>query len=91
MEAWYRTQPEFIQARDEENDAEFEYNILDGAVFAFSQRKTALESLVSLWIGQYFSTPREPKAAKGIQEMANQKVVSKQKKKLRERRKNNAS
>lgn len=59
IEAWYRTQKKWLNAREEYIDAEYEYNILDGAVFAFSQRKYALENLVSLWIGNYYSSPRE--------------------------------
>ena len=59
VEAWYRTQDDYKMAKQEFNSAEYTYNILQGAVFAFQQRKTALERLVELWRGGYFSSPKE--------------------------------
>jgi hypothetical protein len=61
VEAWYRTQDEYIEAIEELADAEYEFNILEGAVFAFQNRKTALENLVKLMLAGYFAAPKEPK------------------------------
>ena len=61
VEAWYRTQEGYIDAVEELADAEYEHNILDGAIFAFQNRKTALENLVKLMLAGYFAAPSEPK------------------------------
>lgn len=39
-------------------DARHRVNILQGAVVALDHRKKALEKLVDLWMGGYYSTPR---------------------------------
>lgn len=82
IEAWYRTQDAWQEAKQEYIDAEYEYNMMDGAVFAFSQRKSALESLVSLWIGNYYSTPKSPKSKDG--ESFKSKALDKSDEKQRE-------
>jgi hypothetical protein len=61
VEAWYRVQDKYIDVITEKIEAEFSYNILDGAVYAFQNRKTALENLVKLMIAGYFAGPVEPK------------------------------
>lgn len=45
---------------EEYNETVWEVNILSAAVRAFEQRKKALESLVQLYIAQYFAGPKEP-------------------------------
>ncbi len=59
-EAYYRTHKDHIEAKDKQAELEFEANLLESAVFAFNQRKVALENLVKLFIAQYFAGPREP-------------------------------
>lgn len=56
-EAFFRDHPDHKKAVRAKNDAEAEYNILNAASYALSQRKTMLEMLVKLWGGEYFSTP----------------------------------
>jgi len=43
------------------NQAKHDYDILNSAVWAFEQRKTALENLVKLLGQEYFSAPKEPR------------------------------
>jgi hypothetical protein len=50
----------YQKAQLEYRNARRDYKILDKAVEAFNQRKTALENLVDLWQGGYYSTPRSP-------------------------------
>jgi hypothetical protein len=50
-----------IDAKNKMLEAELEKELADQAVFAFTHRKQALENLVKLYLGEYFSTPREPK------------------------------
>jgi len=57
QEAWVRTQPEFIAARKKEIHAQHEADVLRNAVFAFQNRKAALEHLVQLYSMAYFSQP----------------------------------
>lgn len=59
-------------------DAKHEVDVLDAAVFAMDHRKKALESLVSLWLADYFSTPRADKAS-------TQKLDDKRKREVRSR------
>lgn len=61
IDAWVRSHPRYKEAKQEQIEAEFEYEMLDGAVFAFHQRKAALENLVSLLNANYFAKPREPR------------------------------
>lgn len=58
VEAYYREDKRHKSAKQKQIQAEFEYNILNNAVFAFHQRKTALENLTKLWVGQYYSSPQ---------------------------------
>jgi len=60
-EAYYRGKPDYQKAIELQIEAEFEADILDGAVFAFHQRKTALENLVRLAAQSYFATPEVPR------------------------------
>jgi hypothetical protein len=43
------------------NDAIYCANICQSAVRAMDHKKTALENLVRLWAGSYFSGPKEPR------------------------------
>jgi len=61
VDAWVRAHPDYIEAKEEQITAEFEADILDAAVFAFHQRKAALENLVILHGQQYFAGPRVPR------------------------------
>ena len=60
-EAFYRTHPDHIAAKEEMIQAEYEAAIVDGAIYALAHRKAELENLVKLYMSEYFSTPREPK------------------------------
>lgn len=61
MEAFYRDHPKHQQAKQEAIEAEYRANLLQNAVFAFNQRKTALEKLVALASMNYFAQPTEPR------------------------------
>lgn len=87
VEAWYRTQPEYIKAVEERNQAEYEYNILTGVVFNFNDRKTALENLVKLCLGSYYSGPVEPRDLSDIKKRVNEKAGATQRKKLNKKEK----
>lgn len=70
IDAWVESQKEYKEFIQEIINKEYEYNILSSAVKALDQRKSALENLVKLWQGSYFSGPREPRdfsASDGIE------------------------
>ncbi len=54
-------QPEFEEANKAHIEAAYEYGVARAAVWAFDQRKTALENLVRLHGQQYFAGPRIPR------------------------------
>jgi hypothetical protein len=66
VEAYYRSHKRHIDAKDDQIEAEFEVNIYSAAVFAFQQRKVALENLVRLGMGDYFAMPRVPRDISGF-------------------------
>ena len=73
-------QPEYKKASDALIEATFELRILQSAVRAFDHRKTALENEVRLWLGSYFSGPKEPHdipGGKRIVDIARDRTVSK--------------
>lgn len=61
VEAFYRTNKDYIKAKEELHDAEYIRDIMQNAVMAFHQRKVALENLVRLQALNYFSVPSEPR------------------------------
>lgn len=61
-EAYYRTSQIHQEAKAEFIEAQYEADVLDGAVFAFHQRKAALENLVKLASMNYFATPETPRS-----------------------------
>lgn len=64
VEAFYRTHPKHIEAKEQFIEAEYEMNIATAAVFAFNQRKSMLENLVRLGLADYFARPSEPRNVK---------------------------
>ena len=60
-EAYYRTHPDHKEAKEDLIEAEYESNMMTAAVFAFNQRKVALENLSRLVIANYFSAPEAPR------------------------------
>lgn len=61
IEAEYRTNQEYKEAKQDLIEAEHTRDILDNAVSAFRARRSALENLVQLHLSGYFSSPRDPK------------------------------
>lgn len=57
VEAYYRDHPDHQDAKVESIQAEHDYDVLQGAVFAFQAKKQALENLVKLHGMDYFSEP----------------------------------
>ena len=58
-EAYYRTDPEHVEAVDAFMDAQKEEDALQQAVYAMTGRRSALEHLVRLLISEYFTSPLE--------------------------------
>lgn len=61
LEAGYRLDPGYIQAKQEWIEATFYADLCNNAVFAMQSRKSALENLIRLHGQEYFSTPQEPR------------------------------
>lgn len=61
VEAYYRTHEDYVGAKEAWMGAEHEADLLRVAVFAFNQRKAALENLVRLNGQDYFAAPSAPK------------------------------
>ncbi len=60
MEAYYRTNDEHKEAKQEWIDAEYDRDILQVAVNSIHQKRASLEGLVKLMGQQYFATPSVP-------------------------------
>lgn len=52
---------EYQQAKNDYDELNYDFNIMQSAVRAFDQRKKALEGIVTLYVGNYFSGPKEPR------------------------------
>jgi len=100
VESWYRQHEDHKEAKNELIDAQFEVNVLQGAVDAFVQRKKALEKLVDLWIGNYYASPKEPRSLddiafsmseKGLDKCADEHVKKLNTKKLNNKKINKES
>lgn len=61
VEAYYRNHKKHREAKDDLDEATFEVNIYEAAVFAFNQRKEALANLVRLHMAEYFHVEGLPK------------------------------
>jgi len=65
VEAYYRDHDDYKDAVNELIDAEYEADMLKGAVESFGyQRKEMLRLLVQEWQGQYFAGPNLPRDLK---------------------------
>lgn len=60
VEAYMRQTPKYIKAKEAELEAKRVMDVLKNAVFAFHQRKTALESTVQLVVSKIYASPSEP-------------------------------
>ena len=82
-------QPKYKAASDELIEAGYEYSILQGAVRAFDHRKAALENEVKLWLGSYYSGPKEPRdipGGKRIVDIARDRVSSRAREEVNQNR-----
>lgn len=61
IEAYYRTHPRHIEAKQEWLEASYEAEMLQNSMWALNNRKDALENLVKLHMAQYFSGPSMPR------------------------------
>jgi len=93
VDAWVRAHPEYRKAKERQIQAEFILDLLDGGVFAFHQRKAALENLVLLMNQEYFAKPKEPRNlpeeirfSEKAQQALHKAVVEKSKKAAAKRR-----
>ena len=76
---------------EEYQNAEYEYSILNTAVKALEQKKSALENLVKLHLGGYFSEPAQDKEAPDVEERVDKKQREQLNTKRTRRRKTNES
>ena len=76
----------YIDAQGKLIEAIHEHQILKGAITSLEHRKSALENLVKLWLGGYYS---EPKAKEGndLKEKTKKKTQTKARKKLNKKEK----
>lgn len=79
VEAYYRTHKDYIQAKTSLSEAQYEAEMLTNAVYAFHQRKSALENLIKLHGQNYFAGPVVPRELSA-------KYKENQKERLREQR-----
>lgn len=61
IEAYYRNHAEYKKAKTALHDAQYQQEMLTNAVFAFHQRKSALENLTRLHGQNYFASPTLPR------------------------------
>lgn len=72
-------QPGYKGAVDDLTEANYELNMVQSAVRALDHKRSALENEVKLWLGSYFSGPKEPRdipGGKRIIDIARDKVSS---------------
>lgn len=90
-EAYYRTHPEYKEAKQALIDAEYEYNMACAATSGIYQRKGTLENIVKLMVMDYYARPAEPKDLAGeydkVQQREEKTVSSRQKAAKRMRKK----
>lgn len=68
VEAYMRHAPKYIKAKEAELEAKRVMDVLKNAVFAFHQRKVALESTVQLVVSKIYASPSEPKELRQLAE-----------------------
>lgn len=61
IEAYFRSHPDHIAAKEELLAAAEEAEMLQNAFNAINSKKPALENLSRLYLANYFSTPRDPR------------------------------
>lgn len=89
VEAYYRTHEDHKKAKDELIKAEYDLSMAYNAVYAFNDRKNALENEVKLFLANYFSTPREEReieSGKLIIDVNREKTEQTQRKAVNRRR-----
>ena len=72
----------YIEFSEEVRKSGYEKSVLDKALKAMEQRKTALENLVKLWIGSYYSEPKNQKTEN--EEGFKEKIMQDKMKELKE-------
>lgn len=88
IEAHYRDNEEYKEAKSEMIDAEHTASILKHAVDALRNRRDALSNLVTLLLAGYFSSPKEPKGSeygKEADSKQSQRVDERARRKLKNR------
>ena len=76
-------QDKYKKVSENFHDLNYNFNVLQGALKAFDHRKKALEMESQLWLGGYWSTPKEKGSE--MQDRAVQKSSDKQREGLRRR------
>ena len=87
VEAWYRTQKQYIDAKEEEIAAFENKEILRNAMFSINMRKGALENTVKLVVAGFYATPVEPRQLQAVaSEIARSAAVDKIRNRMRSKR-----
>ncbi len=60
VEAYYRTQPEYIKAKDDFINIEYERDMIQNAVNAFYRKEKALGAITNLHKMEWWRGPKEP-------------------------------
>lgn len=58
IDSWITTNPVYRKAVEEHQKSCYNYSILKDHLYSIDKQKYALSNLVSLWLADYFSTPR---------------------------------
>ena len=76
----------YIDAQGKVLETTHEYQIIKGALIAIEHRKAALENLVKLWIGGYYSEPKSDEGER-TKDQTRKKTQIKARKKLNKKEK----
>ena len=71
---WIKLQETYREALESYHDSDLEVNLLQGGVYAFNHRKTALEWLSRLFLSGYWSEPTLGNEANPLQERGALKI-----------------
>lgn len=68
VEAYYRSHEDYIEAKQDWIQAEYERDVLNGAKWAVSGRKDSIEGLIKLAVMGWYATPATPRSMKDLHE-----------------------
>lgn len=68
VEAYYRTHEDYIEAKGELIQAEYERDVLNGAKWSVSGRKDSIAGLIKLAVMGWYASPDSPRSLEDLQE-----------------------